>query len=544
MGCNKQAITTIDLPEVSYSGVTPTSSDDTLALTWVVPQTGLYQFVLTNLDIKINSGQVEDLDNIEVDDHIRVLPRQNGTFILDAVFVVNDTTNKPILGNESLEIQLNKYDEITWMYKINYEGGTYDYEVESGIIEVYRIVDDALYQIPRYQALTFNKAGECGRCPEVYMDKERDLCFQTVSKTQNTYGSNLITNDDFDSGGTDWTFINMDEDGSIATIFPSDDTYGRVKQVIATNLIAGMQYYVSYNYIVKVDTEPIEEIRVRIAKVSDDTIIYEGSLTEFIKDNDEHNVGNFFEVDSTESYYITIELLSTDPMTATLVGVDDINVRTFEQSPMGIDTLSIKDCNGDEVEIEDHEITAAILDDLSTVKICIPASNFTALSNPVTIILVTEEEVIFESQPISFIDKDLCNYMGLIQINWSDTCKFGCIDYKNLPFDNEFYLKGYHEKASPVKKESIRAAQPDGTLKKVFDFSLSRYSLYIAPQPNFIHDILEKVFEHRDLIIDGEQFYTDEGDIYAVASKGNGYYSGRIDLIKLGSENISTSCCC
>jgi hypothetical protein len=138
-----------------------------------------------------------------------------------------------------------------------------------------------------------------------------------------------------------------------------------------------------------------------------------------------------------------------------------------------------------------------------------------------------------------------CKIEKLLKIQWTDTCKFGDIDYKNLPFENEFYIRGFILRKPLDKRERIQTTNPDGSLKTIFDHSIAKVELRIATYGIGLHRVLERAVVHGSLIINGSKYYLDDAASYTPGDfSGNGLATARVDLIESGSEVIKTACCC
>lgn len=147
-------------------------------------------------------------------------------------------------------------------------------------------------------------------------------------------------------------------------------------------------------------------------------------------------------------------------------------------------------------------------------------------------------------QLIDFNNTHQCNVDSYVKLNWSDTCYFKDIDYKNLPFENEFYIRGFIIRKPLDKRERIQTTNPDGSLKTIFNHSYAKSELRIGPYGKDVHAILERAIEHSVFKIDDAIYYLDEGSSYTISAIGNGNFMARIELVESGSEVVKTACCC
>lgn len=151
------------------------------------------------------------------------------------------------------------------------------------------------------------------------------------------------------------------------------------------------------------------------------------------------------------------------------------------------------------------------------------------------------------SQSLELLDTNNmkpCNAVRLLKIQWSDTCKYNGIDYNNLPYTNELYIRGYIKKLNSDKKERIMAVNTNGSYSTVYNHSIGKSEIRIGQYSFDIHNILSHAVEHSEFIVNDTKYYLDDASIYTTSDNNNGYYTARIELAESGTEVIKTSCCC
>ncbi len=129
-------------------------------------------------------------------------------------------------------------------------------------------------------------------------------------------------------------------------------------------------------------------------------------------------------------------------------------------------------------------------------------------------------------------------------ITWTDDCYFKDLDYSHLPFTNAWYLKGFVQDLPNANKERIQRINMDGTVDTVYNYSIGKAELRIGAYTKYVHRIMARALEHKTVTIDGEYYMLDEGSSYTTASLDNGLYTGRCELVRVGSEVVKSICCC
>lgn len=207
-----------------------------------------------------------------------------------------------------------------------------------------------------------------------------------------------------------------------------------------------------------------------------------------------------------------------------------------------IDKIETLDCQDNTTEIPFSAIISG-----SNMLIQINNSDF-PISTPFQIIVTDADGNVFVSQKIRLIDFDTyawCKRSKLMKLTWTDNCKFGDIDYLNLPFVNELYIRGFLQKAALDKKDRIQSVNANtGAGKTIYNRSVAKVEIRTALYAQATHAMLERAFEHGTVTVDDKSYYLDDSGNYTINPIGNGYFNARLDLVESGGEVIKSDCCC
>ncbi len=256
------------------------------------------------------------------------------------------------------------------------------------------------------------------------------------------------------------------------------------------------------------------------------------------------NVNYEFIAPYDDTFTLAFQFDASNPATDQLA-FDNVSVINSEYIYDSI-TIQAKDCQGNLTELPYTEIPYKE-------NVLIQVNNNDLPTNTPFQIIVNDSQsaslgLQHFSEKIELYDFNniaACKIEKQLKIQWTDTCKFGDIDYKNLPFENEFYIRGFILRKPLDKRERIQTTNPDGSLKTIFDHSIAKVELRIATYGIGLHRVLERAVVHGSLIINGSKYYLDDAASYTPGDfSGNGLATARVDLIESGSEVIKTACCC
>lgn len=159
------------------------------------------------------------------------------------------------------------------------------------------------------------------------------------------------------------------------------------------------------------------------------------------------------------------------------------------------------------------------------------------------IVLTDDESNTFTSIMYESITGTNCLTSNLFRLKWWNDCMFGNLDYANLPFVNDVYVKGYEVSQPLDSKDRVVNTLSDGSLELIYDYSLEKKEFNIGIYTESFFRTLQRAFIHKYITIDGIYYKQDSDSILAKKPEGK-KYSGRIELVESGSEVIITNCCC
>lgn len=159
------------------------------------------------------------------------------------------------------------------------------------------------------------------------------------------------------------------------------------------------------------------------------------------------------------------------------------------------------------------------------------------------LILTDDESNTWTSIIYETIDGTNCTNRNLMRLVWTSDCKFADIDYLNLPFENDIYVKGYSTSQPLDNKERVINTLSSGELEMIYNYSLEKKEFTFGVYTESFYRTLQRAFEHKTITIDGVQYKQDSDSVLTKKPEGQ-KYSARIELVESGSEVIITNCCC
>lgn len=230
----------------------------------------------------------------------------------------------------------------------------------------------------------------------------------------------------------------------------------------------------------------------------------------------------------TTVYQFGISFAPQDSTTAELA-IDNISVRHFGYQT--IQTLEVIDCDGVESEID---YATTVYNENILVEL------LEAVPSVFRLKITDSDDNIFYSRWYSVKEVDECS--GLIKVNWTNNCKFSEVDYKNLPFDNELLLTGVKIKQALELHDNVDSINASGAKISIYKNTQTSYELRLHPYLEDTQNTIERIFEHTYVSINNEEY--NAIDVFQVTEIDLGVYTGRVDLLKKGTEIISSICCC
>jgi len=246
-------------------------------------------------------------------------------------------------------------------------------------------------------------------------------------------------------------------------------------------------------------------------------------------------IGNFYTL-SGGSHLIKIQI--TDPNS---IGknftIYDVRIVELEQ----ITSIDIEDCDGVITGYEfDTDFEANV--DQYFYKDIFKVRFLDAFLNQFRFIFHTSGEGAEDVLTRWYEIPDACIQDQLLDVYWDHHCKFGQLEYINLPFTNNLLLTGVKIKQANDMLNSVDNVTADGRKISIYKNMQSLYEVRLHP---FLADTisnLEHIFDHSNVVIDGKSF--NSTDVFQTQELDNHIYTGRVDCYEIGSELIISNCCC
>ena len=278
-------------------------------------------------------------------------------------------------------------------------------------------------------------------------------------------------------------------------------------------IVNGTTYEVSYGYISQ------SAFEYQVAVSTDGTLINSST---------ERTISYLFTSPATTTAIVEIRLTPTTPSTAEL-SIDNIVFKELEYQTL--ENVEVIDCDGIETEID---FATTIYNQNILVEL------LESLPNIFQLKFTDSNDNVFYSRWYEIKESTDCN--GLIKINWTNNCLFKEVDYKNLPFDNELLLTGVKIKQPLELHDNVDTINSSGAKVSIYKNTQASYEVRLHPYLEDTQNTIERIFEHKTVLINDEEYNAIE--VYQTTEIDLGIYTGRIDLLKKGTEIISSSCCC
>ena len=272
--------------------------------------------------------------------------------------------------------------------------------------------------------------------------------------------------------------------------------------------------YVNYEYLITI-TDGVN------------TLTTTGTLT-----NLNGEISYNFTAPSTDSYTITFELTERNDTTEGLcingMTVDYIN---------SVTSVEIEDCNGN---ITEADYSVNYYGDKAIIRM--DNANYYESTLPTVFRFKIEDQNnnTIVSRWYELYDEDNCEHQKYTKITWSNSCNLGELlyDYSLL---NELYFSGVLIKQGLEVHDSADNVTADGRKISIFKITQPSYELRLAPYLSETMDMIERIFEHDTVLINGVQYNTT--DSFQVSELDMGVYTGRVDLLKSDDSLVSIKCC-
>ena len=283
-------------------------------------------------------------------------------------------------------------------------------------------------------------------------------------------------------------------------------------------IVNGTTYEVSYGYI----SQSAFEYQVAVSAY------YNPSAEPLINSATERTISYLFTSPATTTAIVGIRLTPTTPSTAEL-SIDNIVFKELEYQTL--ENVEVIDCDGIETEID---FATTIYNQNILVEL------LESLPNIFQLKFTDSNDNVLYSRWYEIKESTDCN--GLIKINWTNNCLFKEVDYKNLPFDNELLLTGVKIKQPLELHDNVDTINSSGAKVSIYKNTQASYEVRLHPYLEDTQNTIERIFEHKTVLINDEEYNAIE--VYQTTEIDLGIYTGRIDLLKKGTEIISSSCCC
>ena len=283
-------------------------------------------------------------------------------------------------------------------------------------------------------------------------------------------------------------------------------------------IVNGTTYEVSYGYI----SQSAFEYQVAVSAY------YNPSAEPLINSATERTISYLFTSPVTSTVIVGIRFTPTTPSTAEL-SIDNIVFKELEYQTL--ENVEVIDCDGIETEID---FATTIYNQNILVEL------LESLPNIFQLKFTDSNDNVFYSRWYEIKESTDCN--GLIKINWTNNCLFKEVDYKNLPFDNELLLTGVKIKQPLELHDNVDTINSSGAKVSIYKNTQASYEVRLHPYLEDTQNTIERIFEHKTVLINDEEYNAIE--VYQTTEIDLGIYTGRIDLLKKGTEIISSSCCC
>jgi len=310
----------------------------------------------------------------------------------------------------------------------------------------------------------------------------------------------------------------------IKYVFVYDYYDGAMRITYNKTLDALKTFSLKYSYI----TESLFNYEITIFDDFTASSIFDTGVLALPYSTTEQLIEHYFTTVGNNGYTFRLFFTPTNATTAELA-IDNISVRHLEYQTIQI--LEVIDCDGLESEID---YATTVYNENILVELLEPVPSVFRLK------ITDSDDNIFYSRWYSVKEVDECS--GLIKVNWTNNCKFSEVDYKNLPFDNELLLTGVKIKQALELHDNVDSINASGAKISIYKNTQTSYELRLHPYLEDTQNTIERIFEHTYVSINNEEY--NAIDVFQVTEIDLGVYTGRVDLLKKGTEIISSICCC
>jgi len=137
---------------------------------------------------------------------------------------------------------------------------------------------------------------------------------------------------------------------------------------------------------------------------------------------------------------------------------------------------------------------------------------------------------------------DMSDCTPYIAVKWTNNCDFDEIKYTALPFYNHLLLTGVRIKSALDNIESVDGVSTSGNKTLIYRNTQAVYEFRFHPYLEETMDIIERIFDHNTVEIDGKGYTATEP--FKTSEIDMSIYTGTIELSLNNSGIINAKCCC
>lgn len=137
-----------------------------------------------------------------------------------------------------------------------------------------------------------------------------------------------------------------------------------------------------------------------------------------------------------------------------------------------------------------------------------------------------------------------CRLGQLTKLLWRQSCNLENLATTYTSIEYSMYVQGYAERLPLVTDERVTFTEPGGRKRTVFNYSYAPAFLKVGVYDIATHENIERAVESSYFAINDAEYQLDDSSTYTIAPLNNGLFTGRIEMIKVGTERVLTDCCC
>lgn len=401
------------------------------------------------------------------------------------------------------------------------------------------------FEVVPYQNLTYRTTVAnpiaCGKCPNpVYIDKTRDF----VAQVGITPYSTAVECEIFSNGGA-ITLDNLTESPTGTYCYDRDAlspytaTYTQVLGeggYCDGQMGEGQYTQINFTYTSNVLFYCTIELQ------DSTTAVITTQTFELPAAFSSADVTKYFycSVLDAAGYFIVIRLYSSTVEPTASFCFSDLTGYPMTQ----VGEVTWTDCNGDETDLTDLT-DAEFFGDTELLTIDISGISgegyltFTEVNDPSNQFLL--------SSTFNAIDPSTyaaCRLGQLTKLLWRQSCNLENLATTYTSIEYSMYVQGYTERLPLVTDERVTFTEPGGRKRTVFNYSYAPAFLKVGVYDIATHENIERAVESSYFAINDDEYQLDDSSTYTIAPLNNGLFTGRVEMIKIGTERVLADCCC